>query len=479
MELALTQRQMSYLIKHSVNQRLNMYEQDTSGDASAAQPSAGTSSQQSGGQGYPQVGKWESGVERGAGNQVGVTKWSDVVGSKLVRGKANPLKEQDTTITSDVSQREKNLTFDFSNITVNSPADKSTVHPLVSALQKQDSLNKKGSVGIDNSKLSKVPTKKYIYREDDGHNFFGNISQGNMPNALLDLRSFMFSGWGLASQLVVGVLGAEVGAPIALEVIDMIIVANDLFIFAKQGMNDIKKVPSTWDEFTELLETNPDFLRVAEDALIITTLGVGKLVGKAVKGGRGVVRGLRSKYPKFRMFTMAITRALRTLKNFLTKAPKYFQNYIRTNIKFIDKIINFFERKSATQGNTLSNKASRLVGRIPLATGYGLLGIIAAEIGIPLTMKLFGLSREEVQNPNDESIAKFIDSKMFKKYEDDPTSMQENLIYDVFATKQFTGLQRNQFKLTNEKLGNDSIYLINGNRYVGTDASGQFKFQKI
>jgi len=30
-------------------------------------------------------------VTRGPDNQIGVTKWSDVVGSKITRGKANPL----------------------------------------------------------------------------------------------------------------------------------------------------------------------------------------------------------------------------------------------------------------------------------------------------------------------------------------------------------------------------------------------------
>jgi hypothetical protein len=63
-------------------------------EAPAAEPEKGTSDKQSGGQGYPAVGKWESGVTRGSGNQIGVTKWSDVVGAKLNRGKANQLKEQ-------------------------------------------------------------------------------------------------------------------------------------------------------------------------------------------------------------------------------------------------------------------------------------------------------------------------------------------------------------------------------------------------
>lgn len=42
---------------------------------------------------YPEVGHWESGVTRGPANQIATkSNWSDVVGSKLSRGKANPLK---------------------------------------------------------------------------------------------------------------------------------------------------------------------------------------------------------------------------------------------------------------------------------------------------------------------------------------------------------------------------------------------------
>ena len=75
-------------------QILSLLEQDATADPAAQAPTAGTSDKQAGGQGYPEVGKWESGIERGPANQVGVTKWADVVGSKLKRGKANQLKEQ-------------------------------------------------------------------------------------------------------------------------------------------------------------------------------------------------------------------------------------------------------------------------------------------------------------------------------------------------------------------------------------------------
>jgi hypothetical protein len=42
-----------------------------------------------GGTKYPTVTKWESGVTRGPANQIGLTKWRDIV--KVTRGKANTL----------------------------------------------------------------------------------------------------------------------------------------------------------------------------------------------------------------------------------------------------------------------------------------------------------------------------------------------------------------------------------------------------
>ena len=73
---------------------------DTSASSGADTASTASSSQSSGTQsskaGYPAVDKWESGITRGPANPIGVAKWSDVVGTKLTRGHANPLKEEVT-----------------------------------------------------------------------------------------------------------------------------------------------------------------------------------------------------------------------------------------------------------------------------------------------------------------------------------------------------------------------------------------------
>lgn len=51
--------------------------------------SGGGASGGGGAKGYPTVTKWETGLTRGPANQIGVTKWKDIV--KINRGKANTL----------------------------------------------------------------------------------------------------------------------------------------------------------------------------------------------------------------------------------------------------------------------------------------------------------------------------------------------------------------------------------------------------
>lgn len=87
MKLQVSEEQFKKIISELNNQEVT--EQDAPVDST---PSSGTSSTQSGGQGYPEVGKWESGASRGPANQVGNTKWSEIVGANLKRGKANQLK---------------------------------------------------------------------------------------------------------------------------------------------------------------------------------------------------------------------------------------------------------------------------------------------------------------------------------------------------------------------------------------------------
>lgn len=69
---------ISIMKKYTTNKDGELGEQE-------ATPAAGGG----GGTTYPTVTKWESGVTRGPANQIGLTKWRDIV--KITRGKANTL----------------------------------------------------------------------------------------------------------------------------------------------------------------------------------------------------------------------------------------------------------------------------------------------------------------------------------------------------------------------------------------------------
>jgi hypothetical protein len=68
---------------------LNKYKSDLGEQEETSTPEPGSEDVQSTTKAGEQ--KWESGATRGPGNQIAVTKWSDIVGSTITRGKSNPL----------------------------------------------------------------------------------------------------------------------------------------------------------------------------------------------------------------------------------------------------------------------------------------------------------------------------------------------------------------------------------------------------
>lgn len=75
MRIIVTEKQLEEIVK----QQTEIGEQQGTGTSSSGTSTTSGSK------------KWESGVTRGPGNQLSVTKWSDIVGSSITRGKANPL----------------------------------------------------------------------------------------------------------------------------------------------------------------------------------------------------------------------------------------------------------------------------------------------------------------------------------------------------------------------------------------------------
>ena len=434
MKLVISEKQLNELISQlNVNQDINE-------DGETGAPEAGTSSD---GETKTGASKWESGVTRGPANQIGVTKWADSY--KITRGKANPLSEQKQTIRPQYYPKQGSDYF-------------ATI----------DSSNKRKN-GMKAIKLS-----KYVYKEEDGENFLVNMGKGEFSEALLDLRSFMFSGWGLATQIVISVVGSEVGAPIALGAIDAAIILNDLQLFSEQGMGITppKEITNPWERFKWLLSNNPNFLRVVEDIIFIATLGV-------VRGAQNVIKYFGRNPGWFGSFIRMVRVAWTKVEKALSLIPGKLGNWLKQKSVSGKKTVEYFENMSAS-----NTKLGRAVGKLPIAFYTSAITVLGFEIGLKTLSFIFGSSetidpknvKEELVNEHGEDIQKMV-------YEDEKKKLLanrkeiENQFYEVLISfPAYKNLSRDKFKITDEKKNGETIFIMNGSRYY---INPQKQIQKI
>jgi hypothetical protein len=375
-------------------------------------PEAGTSSD---GEQKTGASVWTTGIVRGAANQIGVTKWADSY--KITRGRANPLSEQ-------------------------------------------------------SAKPGMVKMSKYVYKEDDDENFFVNIGKGEISEALLDLRSFMFSGWGLGAQIVVGVLGSEVGAPIALGAIDAVIVLNDFYLFSQQGMDKVppENIKDPWERFKWALSNNPDFLRVVEDVIFLATFGV-------IRGATSVIKYFSKSPSGLSAFGLLLKKASEAVKTGIGYIPGRLGKWANERGGAIKKVADYFEAM-----NSSPTKAGRMIGKIPQAFYISAVTVLGFEVGLRTLSFILNLrSTINPKNLQDEIIDKKGGTiqKMVQEKNELLADRQkiEDEFFNVLKTfPKYKNLPRSSFSLTNQKKDNETIFIISGVKYY---INAKFEIEKI
>jgi len=482
MQLVITEKQLKRL---SSQMTANQPVTEEEVDPAAAAPDAGTSSD---GEKKTGATKWESGATRGPGNQIGVTKWSDVVGSTLKRGKANPLSEQAAnsevkilrpdgkTVNAPANTKIIGL-FDANSmngskfkdslknfipkekgglgnkqtgewlpeewskiIKLNSVSTFQTPdNTIYKAIIKHPKLNNfvgtwqdfyqldpepngwkfagyfpdgsnkpfVGSNQVSSKTFSTMVEKStkasdYVYKYNDGENFFVNFLNGEFAEALLDLRSFIFTPGGMATQTVIEVVFSEtVVVPIAIETIMAAIFINDVNLLIEQGDRD------------------PDALFRVIEGLIFYGLRFGaKFVGNKLRAylntpaGKAYIKSLVGK----------VGPVISTIKGMLGKLPNSkLKQYVVSKVSKLDYLPKF-----------LSKAAGVVVARIPQKLRKGIFAGLLVYVSVKGLNKLLGVEEGTVEaemakpeGPSDEITAKLenlskptINAEEIKKAED-------------------------------------------------------------
>jgi hypothetical protein len=127
----------------------------------------------------------------------------------------------------------------------------------------------------------------------------------------------------MTAQIVLSILGAEIGAPIAFTILDIAIIINDFSIMVK-NWKDTEYTPWTWEWFTFHWENNKGFQMVIEDLGLLLGMGLTRLVGK---GSKYAWRHLKSMSKNTEKLVLLAEKEIIKKEPFIKKLPKKLANF--------------------------------------------------------------------------------------------------------------------------------------------------------
>ena len=174
------------------------------------------------------------------------------------------------------------------------------------------------------------------YRESLG---FGGakIDGQSVSDLLIKVREFFFSKEGMATQVVLSILGSEIGLPVVFAVLDGAILLNDLIIMREEWRQSNLK-PWTMEWFSFHLEDGPGWQSEYGNGFYRSLLDIGLVVGGAALGGllKFASKGVKPFYnwavktigPSLSKLTQLISGKLsRETANVMKNAPKKISKF--------------------------------------------------------------------------------------------------------------------------------------------------------
>jgi hypothetical protein len=220
-------------------------------------------------------------------------------------------------------------------------------------------------------------------------NMYGNISKekyaenlGKLPRVegtsvsdlLIKTRAFFFSTPGLVGQVVLSILGSEIGLPIVFGALDIAILLNDLVYMSKEWrQSNLKPWSEAWFNFH--LQDGPGmggeygngFLRVLEDMILIITGGVFKLLGMGAKGIYKIVmeklgKNVGGNIEKVSSFIIS-------KKGYLNKLPKKISDWGENKMGTAQRALDLLKTPTVAVQTVKKNIPKAVAGGV-LAYGF-------------------------------------------------------------------------------------------------------------
>ena len=332
---------------------------------------------------------------------------------------------------------------------------------------------------LDENAILEQPDEKFDtpYNKELMKKYQKRIEAPTLSEALLELREFFYSPIGATTQVVLSIVGVEIGVPLVFQILDGAIIANDAYIMVRDWdsngpkisyeagpMGDIH-IKGLWEWFEFHFKNNIGFQYLCVDVLAVLAgfgvMGLGKIATKSVKS---IFKLLIEKLGK--NFPGKIAEFLSKFKPETNIMPKKLGTWVDRKMSEVNKAIELLK--------TPKKAAKSVLHPVKLTLG-GAMGV-----GTYKLMKWFETKSEDISNffndnPEKQQASVNID---FTKPDDkilvDAIKKDNSDIFD-------NNFKVNSFKIIFIKKNNKlytNYYLINNVKYIPIDLPNTFKVKK-
>jgi hypothetical protein len=224
--------------------------------------------------------------------------------------------------------------------------------------------------GFERSQYANMPKEKYY----ETLNTLPKVDGSSVSDVLLETRELFFSTGGIVAQVVLSILGAEIGAVQIFEFLDIAIFINDLTLMAQEWRQENLQ-PWSKEWFAFHLEDGPGqsgpykngFLRTLEDLLLVVSGGIFKLAGKGAKEIYGLVMGKFGR--NIGEVLGRVSSYFTSHKGFLNKLPKKIGDWGKSKIAATERALNLLKKPKEAVGSVVKNVPKAAIGGV-LAYGF-------------------------------------------------------------------------------------------------------------
>jgi len=189
-------------------------------------------------------------------------------------------------------------------------------------------------------------------KTDSGYSKAIRVDAPTVSEVLSKAREYFFTPEGMTAQLVLSILGSELGLPVVFTVLDIAILINDFTIMISNWEPKESNSEENW--FSHHWENNKGFQLVIEDLILLLTGGILKLVGM---GAKAAYRAVLKKLGRgIKEAAIEAEKIIVKKESMIKRLPKTISEWAQSKVNNLKNGINLLKNPTAAVKSVANTK---------------------------------------------------------------------------------------------------------------------------